>query len=295
MKVFFWKGYFYGLAKFGILYRSIDGVTPFEKRSDVLFRSHIRHTGVLLCDSILFIFVSRIGDSPESILVSWIDLGLMDEQQIPWEKWQASPLRSLSSPRENQGVKLKPSPSKSGPAFHPTNQLRDPAVFVESCEEIYMIYSIYGEFGLVIDRLVLGRDFFFGNMSVNETNKNVEDGFVAMIEDINEVTTTTPTTMPLPSVPPTPTTTLPPSVPPTPTTTPPSSTTTPTSTTPPPIIADNNSTIFDELNTTNEKIYISKTTNQTREIKNQTSVTRNETKRETVKCSADGFENIFGN
>ena len=64
----------YALAMPGILYRSASGVEAFEPRDKLLFDPNMRHAGLWLRDDTLYVFWSRVGDAPESILVSAVDI-----------------------------------------------------------------------------------------------------------------------------------------------------------------------------------------------------------------------------
>ena len=158
LRVFFWEGFWYGVARAkstNFLFRSIDGITPFEK-GPILIPPESRHVGLLLHHSRLYIFFSRSGDCPESLLVTWMNLKLLTQQNIPWTKWMiTSPTFTVAIPRKYQGEECPLEASKDGISLTPTNQLRDPAPFVGDDGTIFLIYSIYGEFGLAIDRIIM--------------------------------------------------------------------------------------------------------------------------------------------
>jgi len=149
-RVFHWNGYYYAVARAGVFLRSRDGVTPFEQ-GPTLFsedpRLVLRHAAVDLEGNRLAVYYSRIGDAPESILVSYIDL------TPDWMTWKASPPVIVLSPETDYEGANKPLvPSKIGLAPGKVRQLRDPAIFREG-SQTYLLYSIAGESGIAIAKL----------------------------------------------------------------------------------------------------------------------------------------------
>lgn len=148
-RVFKWKGYYYAFAKnwgkgFGELLRSKDGLTRFEKRSDFIPR--MRHAAVLIKDKRLFIFYSRVGDKPERILLSTVELS--DD----WNMWHLSkPIDIIKPELDYEGVQYQVKASRIGAAVK-VRQLRDPAVFEEN-GNTYLFYSIAGEMGIAMAEL----------------------------------------------------------------------------------------------------------------------------------------------
>lgn len=67
----------------GQLYRSADGLTDFEL-GPRLFRPEMRHSALLKRGDALHVFWSRVGDAPEVLLRSTIDLS------GPWKTWRES-------------------------------------------------------------------------------------------------------------------------------------------------------------------------------------------------------------
>jgi glycosyltransferase involved in cell wall biosynthesis len=148
-RVWSWKGYFYALAKswnsgWGELYRSRDGLTGFESRGNFLQR--VRHSAVLLRGHCLLIFHTRVGDAPERILVSTLDL------RIDWrEWWPTDALEVLRPERVYEGAGYAIKPSLKGPQVR-VQQLRDPCIF-EDDGRVYLFYAIAGEEGIAVARL----------------------------------------------------------------------------------------------------------------------------------------------
>jgi hypothetical protein len=146
-RVFQWDGYYYALSMPGVFYRSTDGLTDFEE-GPTLFNEDMRHSAVLLRDGKLLVFYSMVGDNPERILMSEIDL-LPD-----WMEWTASePVTVLEPEFDWEGANLPLEPSYRGTVMGPVRQLRDPAIFVED-GHTYLLYSIAGESGIAIAELI---------------------------------------------------------------------------------------------------------------------------------------------
>jgi len=150
-RVFKWGNYYYGIARLGAVYRSADGVSNFEKGGNPFLKiqnpSMFRHSAVIRRDSILYVFYSRIGDMPERILLSTINL-------IPdWNLWIPSePVTLLEPAVDYEGVNLLLTKSANGTSKSPVRELRDPAIF-EDNGKIYLLYSIAGEQGIAIAEL----------------------------------------------------------------------------------------------------------------------------------------------
>ena len=149
-RVFHWKQSYYAIARAGVVLRSRDGETPFEQ-GPTLFNEDpnliLRHAAVDLRGDRLSVYFSRIGDSPERILVSHVDL------TADWTRWKASPPVMVIAPEtEYEGGRLPSEPSKVDLAPGKVKQLRDPAIFREG-GQTYLLYSIAGEGGIAIAKL----------------------------------------------------------------------------------------------------------------------------------------------
>ncbi|MEA5497927.1 glycoside hydrolase family protein [Limnoraphis robusta] len=149
MRVFQYDGWYYAIAKNhnigGVILRSKDGLTPFERGGD--FIAKMRHAAVLLEKDTLIVFYSRIGDVPESILISYVDL------TQNWTQWMPSePILILEPEQDYEGLDLPIQPSQSGAAKGRVRQLRDPAVYQED-NKSYLLYSIAGESGIAVAEL----------------------------------------------------------------------------------------------------------------------------------------------
>lgn len=149
MRVFQWNGYYYSIEMSGTIRRSEDGLSDF-KEGPVLFEDHyVRHTAVKLVDNILYVFFTRKEDKPERILLSKIDL------TPDWLEWTESPVETiLQSEKDYEGGNLPLEASESGSIHKPVRQLRDPAIYEEG-EDTYLLYSVAGEHGIAIAKIVL--------------------------------------------------------------------------------------------------------------------------------------------
>lgn len=146
-RVFRWNGYHYALGMPGRLYRSKDGLTGFEGGS-VLFSRTMRHSALKLDGVTLKVFYSNVGDAPERILLSTIEL------TPDWANWRESEAITVLAPElEYEGADLPDEPSVRDWAPLPVRQLRDPAIFCEN-DDTYLLYSVAGEYGLAIARLI---------------------------------------------------------------------------------------------------------------------------------------------
>ncbi|MGI8745524.1 MAG: hypothetical protein ACR2NN_23715 [Bryobacteraceae bacterium] len=149
-RVFHWKNSYYAIARAGVFLRSRDGVTPFEQ-GPTLFNEDpnliLRHAAVDIRGDRLSVYYSRIGDSPERILVSQIAL------TPDWNTWKASaPVTVISPETDYEGASLPLEPSKWDLAPGKVRQLRDPAIFREG-GRTYLLYSIAGESGIAIAKV----------------------------------------------------------------------------------------------------------------------------------------------
>jgi hypothetical protein len=141
-------GVYYGLAMPGLLYRSDDGLTGFHVRSRPLMAVNTRHTALWREDHTLYVFYTRVGDAPERILCSAVDIGSSD-----WDHWKPSPPFEVLRPEEAwEGADLPLTPSVRGEWPLPVRELRDPAVFAED-DRLFLLYAAAGEQAIGIAEL----------------------------------------------------------------------------------------------------------------------------------------------
>ena len=141
MRVFQHDGFTYAMAMPGQFYRSEDGLTNFEE-GPLLFNSNMRHSALLVRGSSLYVFWTQVGDTPERILLSTIDVS------GDWMGWTESHAVEVLRPVEPwEGADAPLEPSVRSVAYGHVNQLRDPAVFVED-DRVFLLYAVAGESGI---------------------------------------------------------------------------------------------------------------------------------------------------
>jgi hypothetical protein len=151
-RVFEWKGNHYALSRTGTVYRSADGGRSFETGHNPFGplqtkANFLRHAAVRVHNGKLLVFYSRIGDTPERILLSEINL------TDPWTDWVATPPVEVVRPeKEYEGADLPLTTSRVGLYWGKVHELRDPAVYVEG-DQWYLLYSVAGESGIAIGKL----------------------------------------------------------------------------------------------------------------------------------------------
>ena len=145
-RVFQWGGNHYALGMPGRFYRSKDGLSGFVG-GPMLFSPNMRHSALKLDGNTLSVFYSDVGDTPERILLSTIEL------TSDWMEWRESASVTVLEPEpEYEGADLPVEPSVRGWAPERVRQLRDPAIFRED-GETHLLYSVAGEHGLAVARL----------------------------------------------------------------------------------------------------------------------------------------------
>ena len=109
----------------------------------------MRHAAVLRKNSTLFVFWTEVGDTPEHIKLSSIDIS------GDWYQWEVSTTLEVLRPEHAwEGANAPLRPSVRSVAYGSVNQLRDPAVYVEG-EFIYLLYAVAGESGIGIAQIEL--------------------------------------------------------------------------------------------------------------------------------------------
>lgn len=143
MRVFEHRGDTYALAMPGQFYRQLEPLRRFEE-GPLLFNPNMRHAAVLVRGDTLYVFWTQVGDAPERILLSSIDL------HDDWMDWQASDAVEVLRPeRPWEGANAPLEPSIRSVAYGVVNQLRDPAIYVEG-ERAFLLYAVAGESGIAI-------------------------------------------------------------------------------------------------------------------------------------------------
>jgi len=145
-RVWQWRDRWYALGMPGIVYRSLDGGMTFET-GNTIFSADCRHVAVTLENHTLLVYHTQVGDCPERILMSQIDL------RDDWQNWTATPAIDVLRPLEIwEGANEPLEPSVRGLAKTPVNQLRDPAIYEEGNHR-YLLYSFAGEQGIALTQL----------------------------------------------------------------------------------------------------------------------------------------------
>ena len=148
MRLFQHRGVWHALAMPGVFYRCTSMTSGFAP-GPRLFNPHMRHAAVLVREHTLFVFWTQVGDAPERILLSCVDL------RGDWLRWRASPPVDVLRPeRPWEGAHAPLEPSIRSVAPGKVNQLRDPAIHTEG-DAIYLLYAVAGESGIAIARLWL--------------------------------------------------------------------------------------------------------------------------------------------
>ena len=162
LRVIHYNNLFYGMSKGGNIWFSESGLdcfsplhNPFNRLLDheIWHNSagSVRHVALYRLDKILYIFFSKIGDSPEKILCGTINLS------VPQEEWQGTNIITVAKPEmEYEGAHIQGKPSKAGTAHKEENALRDPFIF-EDNNKLYMFYCVKGECGIALSELKMDK------------------------------------------------------------------------------------------------------------------------------------------
>jgi hypothetical protein len=146
LRVFPHAGQLYAMARLGLLLRSPSPSSSFETGVNVFrnspYANRVRHVAVLKRGTTLLTFFTAIGDAPERVMLSTVDL------TRDWTQWIASePVEVLRPDAAYECANLPDAPSVAGDVKGAVRQLRDPAVFEEN-GRIYLYYSFCGEQGI---------------------------------------------------------------------------------------------------------------------------------------------------
>lgn len=145
MRVFEHGGYTYALSMPGQFYRSRDPLGGFEQ-GPLLFNADMRHLALLKRDDTLYVFWTQVGEAPEHIKLSTIDLA------GDWMTWKETPGVEVLRPEFDwEGADAPLEPSVRSTAYGHVNQLRDPAIFEDAGNgRIFLLYAVAGESGIAI-------------------------------------------------------------------------------------------------------------------------------------------------
>ena len=153
LRVFQYGGYFYGMSRLGQLSRSPGPLATFETGGnpfrDGPYANRVRHVSLLLRDQRLLVFFTAIGDAPERMLLSTIDLA--DD----WTRWRATPPVDVLQPETDyECASLPVAPSEVGDVETRVRQIRDPFLFRDDNRTL-LFYSTCGEQGIAAAEIVV--------------------------------------------------------------------------------------------------------------------------------------------
>ncbi len=161
LRVFPFKGHYYGIVLPGLLMRSSDGLSRFERGPLLFARDAVndqgiydravrapRHFAVQVLGDRLRFFYSLAPDTPESIYMSEVDAS------GDWHTWEPTPPQLVLAPETDyEGGDLPIETSQRGRVMGRVRQLRDPAIYEED-GRTYLLYSTAGESGIAIAELI---------------------------------------------------------------------------------------------------------------------------------------------
>ena len=147
IRVFERGGTLYGMARLGVLIRAANPTASFDVGANA-FRdtsygsNRVRHIALVPRGNLLHVLFTAIGDAPESLLHSTIDM------TRDWNEWRVStPAVVMQPERDYECGQLPIAKSAVGDIFEPARQIRDPHV-LEDEGKMYLFYAICGEQGV---------------------------------------------------------------------------------------------------------------------------------------------------
>lgn len=120
----------------------------YEAKRRWIFGVETRHLAVYKGRSQLYIGYGRVGDTPERIVYTQMDISSTD-----WNEWICETPRELIIPQDNwEGADEQMEASIRGEIGKKVNQLRDPYVFQDD-GQLYLFYTGGGEQAIGIVKL----------------------------------------------------------------------------------------------------------------------------------------------
>jgi hypothetical protein len=146
LRVFQRGPYLYGVSRLGLVSRALDPLSSFEPGPNLFrasaYANRVRHVALVQRGDRLHVFFTGIGDSPERILASSVDL------TREWTAWLASaPVEVIAPETPYECVDLPNAPSEAGDIDERARQIRDPFVFQDE-GRAFLFYSTCGEQGI---------------------------------------------------------------------------------------------------------------------------------------------------
>lgn len=154
LRVFRRGAYYYGVSRLGTVSRSAEPHGVFEIgpslfRTGSPYAGRVRHVGLVVRGDRLHVFFTGIGDAPERVLMSTVDLA------GDWTTWRASDAVDVIAPAAPyECADLPNAPSTAGDIDEPARQIRDPFVF-EDEGRAYLFYSTCGEQGIAAAEITM--------------------------------------------------------------------------------------------------------------------------------------------
>lgn len=153
LRVFRHAGQLYAMSRLGALSRAPNALSTFEMGPNpfisTAYAGRVRHVALAQRGATLFVFFTAIGDAPERVMMSTLDLA------GDWRTWRASPPVDVLRPQAAyECTDLPVAPSEAGDVDEPVQQIRDPFVFDDQ-GKLYLFYSFCGEQGIAAASLNL--------------------------------------------------------------------------------------------------------------------------------------------
>jgi hypothetical protein len=144
----------FGMSRLGVLLHAANPLASFEVGPNA-FRetrygsTRVRHVALLPRGDRLHVLFTAIGDAPERLLWSTIDMA------IEWRQWRVSTAVEVMEPETAYECASQPiAPSLVGDVAGEVRQIRDPYI-LEDEGKTYVYYAICGEQGIAGAELVL--------------------------------------------------------------------------------------------------------------------------------------------
>jgi hypothetical protein len=142
----------YGMARLGRLFRAPSPATTFDGGPnpfrDGPYADRVRHVSVRRHADTLDVFFTAIGDAPERVMFTTINLS------GPWEDWRTAPAIEVLRPETSYECPALPvAPSEAGDIEGPAHQMRDPFLF-EDEGRAWLFYTVCGEQGIAAAELL---------------------------------------------------------------------------------------------------------------------------------------------
>ena len=149
-RVFEYRNAFFTVPWMGAVWRSEAWDRPFEEGPTLIplliegaHSEGFRHGECHRAGDRLHLFFHRIGDAPESILHTEVDL------RPDWRDWRIGEVHVVMRPDLPwEGGDLPIAPSVMGAVHEKARELRDPCIFVDEDEQVYLFYVGGGEQGI---------------------------------------------------------------------------------------------------------------------------------------------------